>query len=72
MWAAKTFIFGTKLVGFTSRIFDVPYLHFDIHIAQTRKDVVVFGPVLDIQGLGGPVEVASNDYFACLDVTHLD
>ena len=32
----------------------------------------MFAPVIIIQGLGGPVEVANNDYFACLDVTHSD
>ena len=68
----KAFIFGSKLVGFTCWIIDVTNLNFDIQIAQTKENVVVFGLVLFVQGLGGSLEVASNDHFACLNVTHSD
>ena len=63
---------GTSLLRLSGRILDVQHLLFDIHTAQTWKTLVMFGPVINIQGLGGPIEVASNNYFACLDKTHSD
>jgi len=32
----------------------------------------MFGPVINIQGLVGTIEIASHNYVACLDETHSD
>ena len=63
---------GTPLLRLSVWILDVQILHFDIHTTQTWKAIVMFGPVINIQGLGGPIEVASHNYVACLDETHSD
>ena len=63
---------GIPLLWFTGVILDVQNLHFNIHVAQTGEVVVVFGPMVNDQYLGGPIEVAGDNHFACLDSTHLD
>ena len=67
-----TWFLTLYFLGFTGWIFNGHHLHFNIHIAQTRKGVEVFSSVINIQGLGGPVKVAHDNYFAYFDVTHSD
>ena len=62
----------TPLLRLSMWILDVQHLHFDIHTAQTWKEIVMFGPVINIQGIRGLIEVASHNYFAYLDETHSD
>ena len=70
--SSKGLVPGIPLLRFSGRILDVQNLHFNVHIAQTGEAVEVFCPILNIQSLGGPIEVASDNHFACLDETHLD
>ena len=63
---------GIPLLWFTGGIRDIQNLHFNIYVAQTGEVVEVIHLVVNVQCLGGPIEVAGDNYFACLDSTHFD